>query len=50
MLTAIENSAYILVQIGVIGSINEIMKLSLRVLEYIHNTCTKSSPKCIGTP
>jgi hypothetical protein len=49
MLTATENSAYILVQIGVIGSINELIKLSLRALEYRHSTCTKSSPKCIGT-
>ena len=41
MLNAIEDSVYILVQIGVIGSINELIKLNLHALEYIHNTCTK---------
>jgi hypothetical protein len=50
MLNAVERSAYILVQIGLMGSINELIKLSLHVLEYIHNTCTKSSPTRIGTP
>ena len=34
-------SSCIMVQIGVIDTINELIKLSLHSLEYIHNTCTK---------
>jgi hypothetical protein len=51
MLNAIENSAYILVHVGIIGSINELIKLNLHALEYIHTThAQKSSAICNGTP
>ena len=52
MANAVENSAYILVQIGVIGSIDELIKLSLPYMHWnIYTThAQKSSPTCIGTP
>lgn len=51
MLNAIESIACILVQIGVIGSINDLIKLSVHALEYIHTThAQKSSPTYIVTP